>query len=183
MRDINFFKPYKNKNGNQNNFYQALIILTAAIIIGSFSINTARIVLLNKEIESYNSKLEQDHIKEKIEIIEVTNREREALNRYKSGLDIVLDSMETRDVVSNIILDQISSTLPSKVSFKTMNINHEVVTIQGVTTDRQSIGEIQYNLKALSSIDDVHVENISGSESLEGEYTFNLKCYLNGGGN
>lgn len=183
VRDINFFKPYKNKGGNQQNFYKAIIILLVVIIIGSFSVNTAKIILLNKQIEVYNNKLEQDDIKKKVKIVETTNREREALKRYKLGLNTVLTSIETRNIVSNVILDQISSTLPSKVSFKSMNINHEIVTIQGVTTDRQSIGEIQYNLKSLVSIEDVYVEKIDGSESLEGEYTFNLKCYLNGGGN
>lgn len=183
MTDINFFRPYKNKGGQTEYFYKSLIILLVVLIIGSFSINTGRIVLLQKEIELYQAKLEQTDIKEQVKLVEETNRERDALNRYKSGLDTVLDSIETRDVVSNVILDQISSTLPSAVNFKSMNINNEVVTIQAVTTTRTSIGEIQYNLKALESIKDVHVESISGSESLEGEYTFNLKCYLNGGGN
>ncbi|WP_455539805.1 PilN domain-containing protein [Terrisporobacter sp.] len=183
MTDINFFEPYENKSGQIEDFYKIFILLLAVVIIGSFSVNVGRKVLLKREIEAYQSKLESTNIKEEIELIEETNKEKDVLSKYKSGLDTILNSMETRDVVSNVILDQISSTVPSSVSFKTMNIDNQVVTIQGESNNRDSIAEMEYNLKALKSVKNVYVENISLIDSLEGKYTFNLKCYLNGGGN
>ena len=180
MRDINFFKPYKSKGGKTRYFYKSLLIILAVAILGSFSINTVRMILLKKEVESYQSKLDDKNTKKQLTLVEENNRESKAVTNYNNDLKIVLSSMETRDVVNNTILDQISSTLPSVVNFKTMNINNEAVSIQGVTTQRTTIGELEHNLKSLDIIDNVHVESISqsGDESLEGEFTFNLKCYL-----
>lgn len=183
MRDINFFTPYKTKGGSKENYVTVLIILLGVVIISSFSVNATKIVLLNKEIQTYQDKLNEDDIKDKVVIAEEVNRQLEALNSYKSGLNTILNSIETRDIVSNILLNQIDSTVPSNINFKSVNINNNTITIQGVSTDRQNIGELQYNLKSLSSIKTVHVDSISGSESLDREYTFNIKCYLNGGGN
>lgn len=91
-------------------------------------------------------------------------------------MDLVISSIEGRDVVSNILLDEISKLVPKNVNFKTMNISYDIISIQ-------AIAELQYNLKSIDNITDVHVENISGNESVQGEYTFNIKCLLKEGGN
>jgi type IV pilus assembly protein PilN len=183
VRDINFFRPYKSKDKSENQkyYYQIMALSIASIIVCTFSINVCKILVLNKKIENYEAQLNKEEIKEKIKTSEEVNRKLDALTRYEKDLDLTMDSIEKRDIVSNQILDAISSTVPKNVNFKSMNINHEIVNIQAITTNRQAIGEIQHNLKSISCIKDAHIESISGNESVEGEYSFNIKCYLNGG--
>lgn len=183
MRDINFFEPYDIKHNGDNTkyYYQILTLVLLGAIISTFSINVAQTVILNKEIENYKTELNRSTIKEKIEISEKVTNQLNALTKYEQDLDLVISSIEDRDIVSNILLDEISKSVPKNINFKTMNISYDIISIQAVTTNRQAIAELQYNLKSIDNITDVHVENISGNESVQGEYTFNIKCNLKGG--
>lgn len=185
MRDINFFEPYDTRHNGDNTryYYQILTLMLACVIGGTFSINVARTMILKKEIERYQTELNRESIKEKVEISEKVTKQLNALMKYEQDLDSVLESIQERDVVSNKLLEDISKTVPKNINFKTMNINHDLINIQAVTTNRQAVAELQHNLKSVDYIDDVYVENISGNESVQGEYTFNIKCYLKGGGN
>lgn len=185
MRDINFFEPYKSRSKGENStyYYKIIGLVVILLIVSTFSINISRILILEREIANYEEQLNKESIQDKVKEAEIINTQLNALTKYETDLDTVLTSVEDRDIVSNQILEDIDSTVPKNVDFKTMNINHELINIQAVTTSRQAIGEIQHNLKNISYISDVHIESISSSESLQGEYSFNIKCYLNGGDN
>ena len=83
----------------------------------------------------------------------------------------------SRDLVSTMLLNSISSTLPSDVSFKNINITPGNLSIAATSKSRTAIAEIQHNLKAISRISDVYIGAISGED---GEYSFDLKCILKG---
>ena len=185
MRDINFFESYDTRHNGDNTryYYQIMTLILACLIVSTFSINITRTIILKKEIERYQTYLNRESIKEKVEISEKVTKQLNALVKYEQDLDSVLELIQERDIVSNKLLDDISKTVPKNVNFKTMNINHDLINIQAVTTNRQAVAELQHNLKSVDYIDDVYVENISGNESVQGEYTFNIKCYLKGCGN
>ena len=67
-----------------------------------------------------------------------------------------------------------SSTLPTEVTFNSINITNTEISIQAVSTSRVAVGEIEHNLKKLDNIQDVYIGGISGDEI----YTFDIKCVL-----
>ena len=73
-----------------------------------------------------------------------------------------------------MILDKLSSSLPSQVTFNSINISNKEINIQAVSTSRVAIGEVEHNLKALNNVQDVYIGGISGDEI----FTFDIKCLL-----
>ncbi|MDZ5010241.1 pilus assembly protein PilN, partial [Clostridium perfringens] len=86
----------------------------------------------------------------------------------------IVGALKTREVVTTNLLDKLSSSLPTEVTFNSINITNTEISIQAVSTSRVAIGEIEHNLKKLNNIQDVYIGGISGDE----QYTFDIKCVL-----
>lgn len=175
--DINFFAPYQGKKKEQKNkiiyVYSSVGFLTVAIL-GTLVWNTANISILNSQINKYEAKLKKAEIQEKLVEVKDVARKAEALKSYDRGLSEAVTALETREVVSTKILNMLSSTLPSEVSFNSVNLTNTEVSIQAVSSSRTAIAELQYNLKQLDNVQDVYIGAISGDEL----YTFDVKCVL-----
>ncbi|AIY80353.1 fimbrial assembly family protein [Clostridium botulinum 202F] len=181
MRDINFFSPYQGKNQEKKNamiyIYGAMGVVGALIII-TLIFNTTRILLLNRSISNYNEKLNTTEIQEKFAEAQKVNNEIEILTKYDSALNDVLGKVNSRNNVSDLVLTSINSTIPSQISFKTLQINNDILIIQGISSSRDAVGEFQHNLKELSIINDVFVNSIDIDGALECNYSFDIKCIL-----
>lgn len=182
MADINFFKHYEHlKKDTSDKYIYMTAGLVGALIIGSASINMAKMYLYRKEIETYNAKLNVEEVQNKIKIAEEVNAKLDILSKYEIQVDGVINSINTREVVSIDIIDKISSTVPSDISFESMNINEGTINIEAISNTRSSIGEIENRLKKLDILQEIHVGTISENTSLEGMFAFNIKCTLKGG--
>ncbi|NFG63266.1 MULTISPECIES: PilN domain-containing protein [unclassified Clostridium] len=181
MRDINFFSSYKGKNQEKRSamiyIYGAMGIIGGLIII-TLIFNSARILILNKNIENYNEKLNNSEIQQKFSEAEKVNDKISTLTKYDTTLNDVLSRVNNRNNVSDLVLTDINSTIPSQISFKTLQINNDVLTIQGVSSSRDAVGEFQHNLKELSIMKEVFVNSIDVDSSIEGQYSFDIKCVL-----
>ncbi|WP_315078218.1 PilN domain-containing protein [uncultured Clostridium sp.] len=181
MRDVNFFSPYQ---GNKQEKKSAMIYIygamgvVGALIIITLIVNTTRILLLNRSISNYNEKLNTPEIKQKYAEAEKVNNEINILTKYDSALNDILGKVNNRNNVSDLVLTSINSTIPSQISFKTLQINNDVLIIQGVSSSRDAVGEFQHNLKELSIMNQVFVNSIDVDGSLEGQYSFDIKCIL-----
>ncbi len=181
MKDINFFSHYQGKDQEKKNamiyIYGAMGVVGALIII-TLIVNTTRILLLNRSISNYNEKLNTPEIKQKYSEAEEINNEIDILTKYDSALNDVLGKVNSRNNVSDLVLTSINSTIPSQISFKTLQINNDVLIIQGISSSRDAVGEFQHNLKELSIINDAFVNSIDIDGALEGNYSFDIKCIL-----
>lgn len=181
MRDLNFFTPYLGKNKERANtkiYIYGSIIISASLIVGSLAINTGRILLLNRSISSYESKLEVPEIKEKLSEAEVINSKISSLKEYETALTDVSKKAIERDNVSDSLLLDINSTIPSEVSFQNLTITDNVINIKGVSTNRRAVAELKHNLSSLSRMQNVYVNSIDTSGSVLGQYSFEVKCVL-----
>ncbi|GAA0108798.1 PilN domain-containing protein [Clostridium tertium] len=177
IRDMNFFSPYqgqKKEQKNKNIYVYSLAGFLSVVIVGSLAWNSTNIILLNRKIKNYNEKLEQEDIKEKIAKWDDISRKDYILDRYNNELSKIVGSLKTREIVTTELLDKLSSTLPTEVTFNSINITNTEISIQAVSTSRVAIGEIEHNLKKLDNIQDVYIGGISGDEI----YTFDIKCVL-----
>lgn len=177
VRDMNFFAPYQGKRKeekNKNIYVYSLAGFLSVAIVGTLAWNTTNILLLNSKIKKLNEELEQDHIKEKIVKWEDISKKSDILTRYDSEITKIIGALDTREVVTTNLLDKLSSTLPTEVTFNSINITNTEITIQAISTSRVAIGEIEHNLKKLDIMQDVYIGAISGDEN----YTFDIKCVL-----
>ncbi|WP_066890164.1 PilN domain-containing protein [Clostridium nigeriense] len=177
MTDMNFFAPYqgqKKEEKNKSIYVYSLVGFLSVAVIGSFVWNTTNIILLNNKIKEYNSKLESAEVKEKLAIWEDISRKSNILAKYDNGLNEIIGGLKTREVVTTELLNKLSSSLPSEVTFNSININNKEIDIQAVSTSRVAIGEIEHNLKNLNNIQDIYIGGITGTEI----FTFDIKCSL-----
>ena len=177
IRDMNFFAAYqgqKKEQKNKNIYVYSLVGFLSVFIVGTLAWNSTNIFLLNNKIKDYNEKLEKEDIKVKIEKWDEISKKDDILNRYDKELSNIVDGLRTREVVTTGLLDKLSSTLPTEVTFNSISITNTDISIQAVSTSRVAIGEIEHNLKKLNNIQDVYIGGISGDEN----YTFDIKCVL-----
>lgn len=181
MKDINFFKPYLGKNKEKINskiyVYGAMIIVGLLIIV-SFGINTTKIILLNKSISNYNEKLLASEIQTQLKEAENINKRIEILKQYDTALTDVAISVKGRDNVSDTLLKDISSTLPSEVLFNSLDVVENTITIKGTSTNREAVAELKHNLSELPIMSEVYVNSIDIQSVVKGAYSFDIKCVL-----
>lgn len=181
MKDINFFKPYLGKNQEKINskiYIYGSMIVVGILIIGSFAFNTYRIMSLDESINCYNEKLAAPEIQRELREAENVNRQIETLTEYDTALIDISNAVKDRDNVSQKLFKEISSTVPSEVSFKNLQIIENTILIKGISTNRTAVAELKHNLSKLSNMQDVFVSAIDTDEAVEGEYSFELKCVL-----
>lgn len=181
MKDVNFFKPYLGKEKEKTNskmYIYGFVVLVGILIIGSFIVNVTRMFLLERSINDYKGKLAAAEIQEKLKDADSVNNKIEVLKKYDSALSEVAVSVKKRDNVSETLLKNISSTVPSQVSFKNLDMVENTIVIKGVSTDRTAVAEFKHNLSNLPIMQDVYVNSIDTQSAVVGEYSFDIKCVL-----
>jgi type IV pilus assembly protein PilN len=181
VKDVNFFKPYlgkqKEKINSQKYIYGAAAIVGIIILISLVS-NTVRIYLLDRSITDYTNKLAASEIQTQLKEAQDVNKQIEILKKYDTSLTDVAVSVKNRDNVSEKLLKEISSTVPSQVSFKNLDIVDNTIAIKGTSTDRTAVAELKHNLSKLQVMKDVYVNSIDTNGAVEGSYSFDIKCVL-----
>ncbi|MBB6697839.1 PilN domain-containing protein [Clostridium algidicarnis] len=184
MKDFNFFLPYlDNKKGKDNKRVHAMTALSilGILVVGSLIYNTAYTFKLKYDIKNLQNTYNSSENQEKLKEAEALSRKYEILNKYYENVELLYNSLETKEVVNSKLMFDISKSIPKEVSFKTMSIDSAGIQIQGLSENRVAIGELEHNLKNISSILDVHVNNInSDTSSTTGGNSFSLKCTLKG---
>lgn len=181
MKDLNFFKPYQGINKekiNTKKYIYGAMAMVGIVIITTLGINTFTIISLNRSIDDYSNKLAASEIQSQLKEAENINKQITVLKEYDTALTNVSASVKERDNVSDKLLLNISSTIPSEVSFKNLDITDNVVNIQGISTNRSAVAELKHNLSGLPKMQNVYVNSINNSGAVEGEYSFDMKCVL-----
>ena len=182
MREVNFFREYHGKEKDQNNTLVYLLLASIIIFIGYTYISSE---IQIKQIKNNKTTLEQKindpEMESQIELSDEVNQKLDILSQVEESLSQINQAVESRDIVTVNLLNQLSSTLPSEVSFKNLVISDGSIVMSAVSTSRTAIAEVQHNLKELPQIDSVYIGAISEMGGLEGQYSFDLRCVLKGG--
>lgn len=182
MREINFFNEYKGREKEQSNTLVYVLLVAIVVFIGyTYLRSTLEIKGIENNIAELEGKLNDPKMKEQVALSDDVNQKLTILSQVETSLEELDTAVKSRDVISAQLLNQISSTLPSEISFKNIVISNGNITISAVSTSRKAIAEIQHNLKELSFIRDVYINTISELGGLEGQYSFDLQCVLGGG--
>ncbi len=176
-QDINFFKPYqteKTERKSQNIYLYTLIGFTVLAIGATYAVNAIQLMSINREINSLTEELNAPDLQEQIRQSDVVFQILEILEQYDTAIVKLDENIISRDIISTQKLDFISSTIPSNVSFNSLSVTNTNIIIAAISKDRESIAEVQHNLKQLPFVDDVVISSIGGAE----EFTFTLNCVL-----
>lgn len=181
MRDLNFFEPYQGKNKSKvsmNVYLYIAIGIAGLIMLSTLITNVIKLGIIDGSIAGYTEKLEAPDIQKELKEAENINKQIDVLSQYDTALNDINNSVNKRSNVSDELLNNVSSTIPSEISFKELEVINNTLTIEGTATNRTSIAELQHNLKQLSNMQYVYVNEIDNEQSVEGEYSFNIKCVL-----
>lgn len=181
MKDLNFFEPYlgrKKEKTNTKIYVYGAIVIVGLVVFGTLAVDSIKLIILDKNIEDYNNKLSESQLQKDLKEADNINKQLTTLKQYDSALNDVAISVKKRDNVSDTLLNDIGSTVPSEVSFKNLDITDNTVVIKGVSTKRAAVAELKHNLSGLSNMQDVYVNSIDDSGTVEGAYSFDIKCVL-----
>ncbi|GKU32021.1 PilN domain-containing protein [Clostridium folliculivorans] len=181
MNDFNFFAPYQGKQKqvvNKKIYIYTVSAVVLLFIVGTFAWNSINVYMLNRDIDKFQSSINSTKVQDKVKKAEEVNKKIDVLNKYDDGLTKINEGINSRNIISSSLLNNINSTLPADVYFKSITVDGSNLSIQGVSKSRTAIGEVQHNMKALDIVGDAQIGNISGDDSDNGNYTFDLKCTL-----
>ncbi|WP_099190671.1 PilN domain-containing protein [Tepidibacter mesophilus] len=184
MRDFNFFSPYidQNKKSKNNNILIFSSVIILIICMCGFTVYTNnKIKKLEAEKAYYQEYLDSEKVVTDLKKVNEKKRKIDIMKKYYSEVSNLSIDMNKSDKINTILMDRISSKLPTNLFLKSMNIDGLNVTIQGVSMNRTSIGELEYNLKQLEIFNFVHISNINKESDESQNFTFALKCILKGG--
>ena len=181
-RDINFFSGYEsvaNEKKNQNRYTYSIAIIFIVLVFSTLTYNLITLRVLNKEINKMDKALNDESILNKVKEAEEVNEKASILEKYDLGVSEISSAIDSRHVITKDILDKITSTMPSDITFNNISITSDSITISAVSKTRTAIAEVQHNLKELDIIGDVFIGSISGDGTTD-QYSFDLDCKLVG---
>jgi len=184
MRDFNFFSSYidQNKKSKNNNILIVSSIIILIVSMSGFTVYTnSKIKKVEEEKAKYEEYLNSEKVVKELAKVNEKKTKIEIMKKYYNAVSDINIEMNEADKINTILMDRISSKLPTNLFLKSMNIDGINVNIQGVAMNRTSIAELEYNLKELGIFDSVHISNISKESDETQNFTFALKCTLKGG--
>lgn len=177
-RDMNFFNEFtvKKKSVQDGNsiLVKTLVVIIAIFIVGTGVSNGIKYIYLASNISSTEKKYNDSKFQEQLKESNQVNEKLAALNEYDVAITEIVNAVASRDVVSTILMNQISSTLPTEIELTSINVDHSSIIINGTSKNRTAIAEMENNLKAIERIQGVQVSSIAGDTVL----TFDIKCML-----
>lgn len=181
MHDFNFFSGYLEKKSTTSKFSHSMIAVTAIIVtgmIGYGAYNAYHINDLKSQIGEQEAFLNAGSTIEKAKEIQIKKQQYELMNKYYSKADMINKSLIRQNVINSKLLEDIASTLPMELFIKNITLQEKEIQLQGVSSSRVAIAELEYNLKALGIFEKVHVNLISIEGEDSSNFTYAMKCTL-----
>lgn len=196
--DFNFFEPYIGKHTQEKNQILHIAVVAVALVvifISSFVWNLIQVKNTQREIESLKKQVESPQAKTKLDEVDKLKKKYAVLNKYYGQAYIITTAIDNKSVINSALIGKVFSQIPKTLSFKSFNVTvgdkgaGGNINIQGIAESRANIAELEYNLKAVDSIKEVQVSNITEvNNALENKlnvnltnkssYTFSIKCIL-----
>lgn len=182
MWDKNFFEPYIGSKEKKNEKQKIMIMVPAIIgaLLVSYTLFTVvRGVILDRQIAKVDSELSENDLIEKKESVENKKIILEELQQIDTELNYVSLDLNEKDKLGSYLLETITNSMPSEIFLKSITLNHEVITIEGISRTKEDIAKLEANLRQVIYLQNVFIPAI-GSE--EGFYTFNITTNLSAEG-
>jgi Tfp pilus assembly protein PilN len=114
----------------------------------------------------------------KLKEIEEEDRKISIMKNYYTKVEPIDGKIATQDVLSSKLIGNVSSCIPKDVYFKSISMDPNVIQILGDGISRIAIADLEHKLKALDTVENVHIASISKASEEKQTYAFSLKCML-----
>ena len=161
-------------------------VFTGSILLGAVALAVILYYLnfmvevnsLNNEIDYYDDIINNPVYQEKYQEMQAMENKINVLKEYKSALSVLNDQLSKSDTVQTDLLNYISSTVPVDISIDSLSINGGNIVIQGTSILRESVAQLEKNLKDIDIIDKVFIPSIAEQEEDVSNYSFSVNCTI-----
>jgi type IV pilus assembly protein PilM len=161
-------------------------VFTGSVLLGAVALAVILYYLnfmvevnsLNNEIKYYDDIINNPVYQEKYQEMQAMENKINVLKEYKSALTTLNAQLTKSDTVQTDLLNFISSTVPVDININTLSINEENIVIQGTSILRESVAQLEKNLKDIEIIDNVFVPSITEQEGEVSNYSFSVNCTI-----
>ena len=178
MRDKNFFDPYVGKK-NSRDEKQKLVAIVAGgftILILSYTlVNVVKIPMLKREIARVTSELNENQLNEKKESVEQKKEILAELKQIETEIDYVSFELNEKDKLGVYLVETITNSMPSDIFLKSIDINEEMITLEGISWTKEDIAQLEANLRQVIYFKEVFIPGINTEE---GFYNFTITMNL-----
>lgn len=178
MRDKNFFEPYVGKK-NSRDEKQKLVAIVAGgftILILSYTlVNVIKIPMLKKEIARVTSELNENQLNEKKDSVEHKKELLAELQQIETEIDYVSLELNEKDKLGVYLVETITNSMPSDIFLKSIDINEEMITLEGISRTKEDIAQLEANLRQVIYFKEVFIPGINTEE---GFYNFTITMNL-----
>jgi len=155
-----------------------LLALALVFYYLEYSIN---MYTLNNEIAYYNSIIDNPVYQSRYREVRELERKTNVLRDYKDIVTTLTLQLSKTDAVQTGLLIDIASTIPVDTNISNLTINGNAISIQGTAVVRESVAQLQHNLKNLDFVESVYVPGISGSPGEDAtNYSFTVNILTKG---
>ncbi|MCY6484582.1 PilN domain-containing protein [Clostridium aestuarii] len=188
MRDYNFFEPFlkERKNTGLKLIYGGIV---ASLIVGIMAVTYLYQIFeirgLENDIKVQKQTINSPKLKEIAIKRNKTQKKLDILKKYSNQVENTNKITIEEDNINTLLIKSISNKLPTEISFQSMIIKDNNISIQGTSQNRTAIAELIHNLKSTDEFNEVYVGGISNLEKEENEikqqgYSFNITFELKG---
>ena len=161
-------------------------VFTGSILLGAIALAVILYYLnfmvevnsLNNEIEYYDDIINNPVYQEKYQEMQAMENKINVLKEYKSALSVLNAQLSKSDTVQTDLFNFISSTVPVDISIDSLSINGGNIVIQGTSILRESVAQLEKNLKDIDIIDEVFIPSITEQEGDVSNYSFSVNCTI-----
>ena len=174
MRDFNFFDPYlKVQTKSKSNAWIFIIVIVVILVLIAYY-QFVMILKANdikseiEEIDDYiNSMKTQEKIAE-IDRKEAMELELQSIYLDVSNATMIIDGSKSMD---DMLIEQINAQLPEGTFLSSMNLNNQLLTIDGYALEYDQVAQFAYNLRNSGGLEDLLIPRITENN---GTYNFSI---------
>jgi type IV pilus assembly protein PilM len=161
-------------------------VFTGSVLLGAVALAVILYYLnfmvevnsLNNEIKYYDDIINNPVYQEKYQEMQTLENKINVLKEYKSALSVLDAQLAKSDTVQTDLLNFISSTVPVDINISSLSINESTIVIQGTSILRESVAQLEKNLKDIEIIETVFIPNITSQEEGLTNFNFSVNCTI-----
>ncbi len=163
MYDLNFFSiPTKSKKrGAALPLGLFVILLAAAGIAAGYLWQQRQIADTQRDIDRMKAYLAAEPINSQLVELENLKQKTQLLHAYQDTFTLIDDNLVFAQVVDTVLLEKISGTLPTGVTFQALGISGDQLAIEGSADTSLAAAELLHNLKQTGLFASVHLQQLT----------------------
>ncbi|MBN2287452.1 MAG: type IV pilus assembly protein PilM [Tissierellales bacterium] len=161
-------------------------VFTGSVLFGAIALALifyyigyfVQVSALNNQIKYYDGIINNEIYQQKYrEVAELENKIN-ILKQYKDTLAVMDEQLSREDLIQSELLHAISSTVPIDINIASLTLSGNSIQLQGSSILRESIAQLEKNLKELEFIDTIHVPSITKEASGLSNYSFAISLTM-----